>query len=139
MRASARARHMHTHREVHGALFVQTINDVAQGHCAQFARISIVIIIIIIIIIERLFRMKKKRERRQKRCSSCTRSYYVFALLRKRTHTDSCMSAKHRNSNDVASFLCSSRPSSSSTCVEYEDIYGGEEVVVVVVIVMVVV
>jgi hypothetical protein len=33
---------------VHGALFVQTINDVAQGHHAQIARISIVIIIIII-------------------------------------------------------------------------------------------
>jgi len=38
--------HTHTHRKVHGALFVQTINDVAQGHRAQFARISIVIIII---------------------------------------------------------------------------------------------
>jgi hypothetical protein len=35
---------------VHGALFVQTINDVAQGHHAQFAQISIVVIITIIII-----------------------------------------------------------------------------------------
>ena len=37
------ARHIH----IHGALFVQTISDVAQGHSAAFARISIVIIIII--------------------------------------------------------------------------------------------
>jgi hypothetical protein len=43
---------------VHGTLFVQTINDVAQGHYAQFARISIVIIII-----ERLF---GEREREKK-------------------------------------------------------------------------
>jgi hypothetical protein len=45
MNASERPRATHIHREVHGALFVQTINDVAQGHHAQFARISIVIII----------------------------------------------------------------------------------------------
>lgn len=58
--------HTHTHREkCTNALFVQTINDVAQGQNAQFARISIVIttntvtllililiIIIVIIIIE---------------------------------------------------------------------------------------
>jgi hypothetical protein len=61
MQTSACARHTHIHREVHGALFVQTINDVAQGHHAQFARISIVIIIIMI---ERLF---EKRERERKR------------------------------------------------------------------------
>jgi hypothetical protein len=65
MRPSARARDTHTHvythihREVHGALFVQTINDVAQGHHAQFAQISIVIIIIIVVI-ERLFRGRKR-------------------------------------------------------------------------------
>jgi hypothetical protein len=51
---------------VHGALFVQTINNVAQGHDAQFTQISIVIIIttIIIIIIERLFgeREREKNE-----------------------------------------------------------------------------
>ena len=52
--------HTHTHRKVHGALFVQTINDVAQGHHAQFARISIVVIIIIMI--ERVFG-KRERER----------------------------------------------------------------------------
>ncbi len=65
MNASERPRatytHTHIHREVHGALFVQTINDVAQGHHAQFARISIVIIIII----ERLFG-KREREREKK-------------------------------------------------------------------------
>jgi hypothetical protein len=43
-------RDTYIHREVHGALFVQTINDVAQGHHAQFAQISIVVIITIIII-----------------------------------------------------------------------------------------
>jgi hypothetical protein len=57
-----RATYTHIHRKVHGALFVQTINDVAQGHHAQFARISIVVIIIIIMI-ERLF---EKREREKK-------------------------------------------------------------------------
>jgi len=57
MNANERPRATHIHREVHGALFVQTINNVAQGHDAQFTQISIVIIItiIIIIIIERLF------------------------------------------------------------------------------------
>ena len=37
----------HIRWKVHGALFVQTINDVAQGHNASFARISIVVIIIV--------------------------------------------------------------------------------------------
>jgi hypothetical protein len=39
---------------VHGTLFVQTINDVAQGHYAQFARISIIVVVINIIIKELL-------------------------------------------------------------------------------------
>ena len=41
------ARDTHLRWKVHGALFVQTISDVAQGHNPPFARISIVIIIII--------------------------------------------------------------------------------------------
>jgi hypothetical protein len=130
MNASERPRatytHTYIHRKVHGALFVQTINDVAQGHHAQFARISIVIIIIMI---ERLF---EKREREKKGCSSCTRSCYVFALLRERTRTHSCTGTKHRNSNDVASFSVPHAPL-------HHRLVCGEVVVVVVVIVMLVV
>jgi len=65
MNANKRPRSTHIHREVHGALFVQTINNVAQGHDAQFTQISIVIIItiIIIIIIERLFGEREREKR----------------------------------------------------------------------------
>ena len=52
--------HTHIHREPHGALFVQTINDVAQGHPAHFGRISIVVVVVIIIIIERLLRERER-------------------------------------------------------------------------------
>ena len=73
--------HRQRDREPHGALFVQTINEVAQGRYAQFARISIVIIIIIIVI-ERLFGKKEaERERKQEKgCSSWVYSCYVVAL-----------------------------------------------------------
>ena len=74
--------HRHRDREPHGALFVQTINEVAQGRYAQFARISIVIIIIIVVI-ERLFGKKRReRESKKKGCSSWVCSCYVVALGR---------------------------------------------------------
>jgi hypothetical protein len=63
---------------VHGALFVQTINDVAQGHHAQFARISIVIIII-----ERLF---GEREREKGMFIMYTFVLRLCAVERKNAH-----------------------------------------------------
>jgi hypothetical protein len=66
---------------VHGALFVQTINDVAQGHHAQFARISIVIIIII----EQLFG-EREREREKRMFIMYTFVLRLCVVERKNAH-----------------------------------------------------
>ena len=110
-RPGGRARHSFTsaHREVHGALFVQTISDVAQGHQAQFARISIVVDVAS----EGVFGGGREREREKGMFSM-----YTFALRRKtsaRAHKRERLRTDrmHRNSNNVASFSVPNAPPSA--------------------------